>query len=181
VKREGIPDLVGDKHMNMIREMKRSARPPGPRSAGFTLIELMVVVIIVAILASVAVPIYLSQTRRAKASEALAALGSIRKAEEIRKTETGAYLDVASGDMANEPSDAPPGLGLDFTGNTYIGADCMSVAVDATQGFIATCAGSASGNTAPRSTTVAGYVVEMRANGQARSSFDGGTNYTNWE
>ena len=44
---------------------------------GFTLVELMVVVVIVGILAGVALPNFLSQTNKAKATECTAKLGSI--------------------------------------------------------------------------------------------------------
>lgn len=45
------------------------------RQSGFTLIELMIVIAIVAILAAIAIPLYLSYVTRAQASEALT-LGS---------------------------------------------------------------------------------------------------------
>ena len=48
--------------------------------AGFTLVELMIVVIIVGVLAAVAIPMYTLASEKAKASEAVAALGSIRTA-----------------------------------------------------------------------------------------------------
>ena len=44
---------------------------------GFTLVELMVVVIIVGVLAAVAVPIFRGNVKRAMASEGAALLGSV--------------------------------------------------------------------------------------------------------
>jgi len=55
----------------------------GGRSAAFTLVELMIVVVIVAILAMVAVPIYRANVTNAKMSEGIAGVGSIRTAFRI--------------------------------------------------------------------------------------------------
>jgi len=52
-------------------------------SGSFTMIELMIVVIIVAILASSAVPLYRSAVSRAYESEIVAALGTIRSAQRM--------------------------------------------------------------------------------------------------
>jgi len=83
------------------------------RKKGFTLIELMVVVIIVGILAAVAVPIFKAQTRRAIASEGEALLGSVRTAELTYYAEHGEYLDVSDGGGDDDP------LGIDATKNKY--------------------------------------------------------------
>lgn len=58
---------------------------------GFTLVELMITVVIVGILAAVAVPIYQAQVKRAKSSEADAALGTIRTALRVYYAENNAY------------------------------------------------------------------------------------------
>lgn len=53
------------------------------KQAGFTLIELMIVVAIVAILAAIALPAYQSYTKRAKFTEVIAATGPAKTAFEV--------------------------------------------------------------------------------------------------
>ena len=53
---------------------------PSIRQRGFTLVELMIVVIIVGILAAVAIPMYTGATEKSRATECVAALGTIRSA-----------------------------------------------------------------------------------------------------
>jgi len=48
---------------------------------GFTLLELLMVVIIIAILAAIALPQYIRATERARAAEAFSALGALRSAQ----------------------------------------------------------------------------------------------------
>ena len=67
---------------------------------GFTLVELMIVVIIVGILAAVAIPMYQGATERAKASEAVAALGTIRGAMRVYYAEHGTYVNASFTDGA---------------------------------------------------------------------------------
>lgn len=58
---------------------------------GFTLVELMVVAIIVAILAAVAIPLMTAQKKRAAATEGEAGLGAIRSTMRTIYAEKGAY------------------------------------------------------------------------------------------
>lgn len=58
---------------------------------GFTLVELMVVAIIVAILAAVAVPLLMANRDRATATEAQTGLGVVRNAMNIYKVANGQY------------------------------------------------------------------------------------------
>ena len=56
---------------------------------GFTLVELMIVIVIVGILSSVALPNFLSQTSKAKATEAKTLAASALKEAQIAWTENG--------------------------------------------------------------------------------------------
>jgi len=61
------------------------------RGRGFTLIELMVVVVIVAILVGIAYPAYVDQMRKTRRSEGKALLMELMSAEERHYTENGTY------------------------------------------------------------------------------------------
>jgi len=72
------------------------------RKSGFTLVELMVVAIIVAILAAVAIPLMSANKKRAMSTEAEAALGTIRTALRAMYAQSGAYnLDIDGNPIAN--------------------------------------------------------------------------------
>jgi len=65
---------------------------------GFTLLELLMVVIIIAILASIALPTYIRATEKARAAEAFQILGAIRSAEGRYKAQSqvGVYTAAAA-------------------------------------------------------------------------------------
>ena len=56
---------------------------------GFTLVELMIVIVIVGILSAVALPNFLSQTSKAKATEAKTLASAALKEAQVAWTETG--------------------------------------------------------------------------------------------
>ncbi len=66
------------------------------RNSGFSLVELMIVIVIIGVLAAVAVPIYNNNVMKAKMSEADAALGSIRTQLRVYYGENGSYPTEAS-------------------------------------------------------------------------------------
>ena len=64
--------------------------------SGFTLVELMVVAIIVAILAAVAIPLMSGNKKRAMATEAEAGIGSIATVLRVYRAENGGYPTAAA-------------------------------------------------------------------------------------
>ncbi|WP_035383119.1 type IV pilin protein [Ferriphaselus sp. R-1] len=77
------------------------------RQSGFTLVEIMVAVVIVAILASVAVPAYSNYVRRGKISEATSNLASLRVAMEQYYQDNRTYLN---GGACGVPMPAAPAV-----------------------------------------------------------------------
>ena len=79
-----------------IRRLNREAR----RRAGFSLVELAVVVIIIGVLAAFGVPRMLKSVERSKAAEAFKHLAAVRAAQERYQARQGTYADdVAKLDM----------------------------------------------------------------------------------
>jgi type IV pilus assembly protein PilA len=64
---------------------------------GFTLIELMIVVAIIGILASIAIPSYQNYTRKARFTEVVMAATAPKSAVEVCAQTTGAFTDCDSG------------------------------------------------------------------------------------
>lgn len=80
------------------------------KSKGFTLIELMIVVAIIAILAAIAIPQYKKFQLKAKTSEAKANLGAIRSCEESYAAENDEYVFCAW-----TPDATPTATGIAWT------------------------------------------------------------------
>lgn len=90
----------------MLALVKKKAVYPGKRfivinnkqaMRGFTLIEIMVVVAILAILASIAVPSYQNSVAKSRRADAQAALQGLAQAMERHYTSTGSYAKAAAG------------------------------------------------------------------------------------
>ncbi|HEX7840178.1 MAG TPA: prepilin-type N-terminal cleavage/methylation domain-containing protein [Kofleriaceae bacterium] len=101
---------------------------PGRAQRGFTIIELMIVVVIVGILAIVALPTFMDYIKRSKRTEAVLQLNKIAKNSKRVYSETSSYVPGPAGEL---PS--PPGGGGCCGGtNNHCDPDPGSFAADDT-------------------------------------------------
>jgi type II secretory pathway pseudopilin PulG len=75
-----------------------------------TLLELLIVVVIVGVLATSAVPTYNGVIRRARISKALNAMALITQAEKIAQIESGGFIDTESPNLNNTIGAAAPDI-----------------------------------------------------------------------
>jgi type IV pilus assembly protein PilE len=112
-----------------------NASTRGGRQAGFTLIELMVVVAIVAVLAAIAYPSYTSHLRKGRRAEAQSYMMDIAQRQQQYFTDNRTYaLDaggVTAASVLHAPA-TPADLGGYYTIATSAGAVTPSFVITAT-------------------------------------------------
>jgi prepilin-type N-terminal cleavage/methylation domain-containing protein len=90
--------------------LHRRSDSPHTARAGFSLVELMIVVVITGILSVVAIPSFTSYVQRARTAEATQFLGVIKIRQESYRAEFGSYLPCGVSplpkDIAFKPGDA---------------------------------------------------------------------------
>lgn len=123
------------------------------KTKGFTLVELVIVIVIVGILSIVAVPIYRGYTRKAMATEGKALLGAIQTAQKIYYAENAFFFQQATATSFSSVLD------VDARSNKYFTS--FSVPNATTAGFTASTTGinGASGISLTMSATKTGAPV----------------------
>jgi prepilin-type N-terminal cleavage/methylation domain-containing protein len=111
---------------------------------GFTLVEVLIVVIIIAILAALILPRFLTQPEKAMIAEAQMQLGALRRAQQsyADMSGSGQYLAITAGSSANWNV-----LGLTFPANAKFNYSCPALSSGSAYCVANRNSGTYSGNT----------------------------------
>jgi type IV pilus assembly protein PilE len=135
---------------------------------GFTLIELMIVIVIVAILAAIALPGYQSQIRKSRRSDAIALMSQVQQAQERWRSNNAQYaasmaaLSIGTSTsggyytLATAPVGGSEAVSFTITatgqGSQTSDSGCQVMRVSTTSGTVSYMAGAAVGSLADAST-----------------------------
>lgn len=101
---------------------KKPIRTLTARTSGFTLIEILIVIAIIAVLTAIAYPFYSGYIDKAKVTVGISTLETVRKTIEDYHGETGTYpasIDMATGKDGLGRTVLPPVLLAEFKGNLF--------------------------------------------------------------
>lgn len=163
------------------------------KKRGFTLVEVMIVVAIIALLATIAAPGYMQVVRRGRVPEAVATMSTIRQGLRDYFINNGTYFDITVGNI-----DQPPPAGVAYTvGIAQYFSEAAFSANDTppawTDGsvspapvdFVISVDGSASvqcgaSNCAMYQSRIDDFRLEMDNTGRVFISYDAGGNWTGY-
>ena len=91
---------------------------------GFTLTELLITIVVMAVLASIAIPSFAKSAERARANQAIAYLRTIRTAETMFFSKNGTYVTSCADFPACAPCSAPPDTAAEI--RCLLGAEVSS-------------------------------------------------------
>lgn len=147
-------------------EPEREKMKDSRRKSGFTLVEVMVVAVIVAILAAVAIPLMSANKTRAIATEAEAALGTIRSALRAMYAETGNYtLDLDGQPIDTTSITSIPGIGPGDLNGRWFSEECYSLTVLGPDSYTITARGSATLRGEPMASDIANVEIRLDQDG----------------
>lgn len=169
-------------------------------NTGFTLIEIMTVLMILGVLLTISIPMFMVHTQRARAAEAVATLGLIREQEREYFARHNTYLSVASPNLPNAPDNATnPGLGINVSTAQGFSNSAYSVEVPGSSVHFTTaptvpvdfvikaqgsssvqCSGSIT-DCAVRQSEVANYQLEMDNSWRVFICYNNCANAANWQ
>lgn len=82
---------------DLLRSVALQSKTAPNSAAGFTLLELLVVIIIIGILSAIALPSFLNQAAKAKQTEAKTYVGSVNRAQQAYRIEKSTFAaDITS-------------------------------------------------------------------------------------
>ena len=135
------------------------------RSRGFTLIELMIALVVIAILASIAVPSYLQSIRKSRRAEAVASMSAIQQAQERWRANNTTY--AANSVLTTA---APSGLGQ--SSSTENGRYTLAISSNTGSAYTLTATATAAGgqtNDSQGSTSCSTLTVAVTAGNGTKS------------